>query len=558
MLMIREGRVLPSVPSRLLIAASSAVIVAACGGGSGGALAPLPPVSGGSEPAQGQPAAQNCASLAGTTLANTTFTTVEEVPAGKFVTPSGATVNDVPAFCRLAATLKPAAESDIKVELWMPASNWNGKFLGVGNGGAAGTIRYNDLGVGLRRGYAVATTDMGTGPDGVTTVVGKMDKIVDYGYRSTHLMTTLSKDMLKRFYTADPTRSYFMACSTGGAQGVQEALKFPEDYDGIVVGAMAHDRVPAHVAGLWAYAVTQKDMTTYLTPEKRKLWADKVTASCDGLDGLTDGIIGRPDKCTVDPAVLQCAAGGNGADCLSAGQVDALRKIYEGPIHAVTGEKLYPGFLRGTELSFTTAVPSPTNISDGGNFLFQWVWGKNWDWRTFDFGSDVDVMRNMLNPAVDANKGDLSAFKNRGGKMILFQGLTDPVAAPEGTLNFLKGVEKAMPGQSDQFVKLFNAPGMGHCRGGTGPNYFGNWAGNAPVPFPQKPTDPTEDLLAAMEHWVEKGRTPNEIIATKYAGNQPTGAVERTMPLCAWPKVSKYKGSGDANIASSFSCVDPD
>ncbi len=249
-----------------------------------------------------QPLAVSCASLAGTTVADTTFTAAQDVAEGKFVTPAGATITDLPSFCRVAATLKPTTESDIKVELWMPAK-WNGKFLGTGNGGAGGTIRYNDLAIGLRRGYAVANTDMGTGPDGVSTVVGKMEKIVDYGYRSTHLMTTLSKAMLKQFYAADPSRSYFFGCSTGGAQGVAEALRFPQDYDGIVVGAMDHNRVPAHVAGLWAYAVTQKDMTTYLTPAKRQLWADKVMASCDGLDGVTDGVIGRPDKCTIDPAV---------------------------------------------------------------------------------------------------------------------------------------------------------------------------------------------------------------------------------------------------------------
>ena len=544
MRMTLEGNAFSSVPLRVLCAASSAALLAACGGGS-------------DEPAAAAlPAAASCASLAGASVVNTTFTAAEDVPAGKFVTAAGATIDNLPAFCRVAATIKPSAESNIKVELWMPA-NWNGKFLGTGNGGAGGAIRYNDLANGLRRGYAVANTDLGTSPDGVGSVVGKMEKIVDYGHRSTHLMTTVSKDVLKRFYAADPSRSYFMGCSTGGAQGVHEALKYPQDYDGIVIGAMGHNRVPAHVAGLWSYAVTQQDTSTYLTVEKRKLWADKVMASCDALDGLTDGVIGRPDKCSVDPAVLQCTTG-NGADCLSAGQVGALRKIYAGPSHSVTGEKIYPGFLPGTELSFSVAVPSPTSISEGGNFPFQWIWGQNWNWRSFDFGADVDVMRNTLNHAVDATSGDLSTFKARGGKMIMFQGLTDPIAAPEETLNYLKTVEKAMPGQSDQFVKLFNAPGMAHCRNGVGPNVFGNFAGGPAVGFPQQPTDPTQDLLAAMEQWVENGRVPEQIIATKYVGNQPTGAVERTMPLCAWPKVSRYNGTGDVNAAASFSCVAPD
>ena len=532
--MHKDRRVLPT-----LFAACS-VVLAACGGSDDPPASP-PPAT-----------ASSCSSLAGVTVADTTITTAEEVAGGTFAPPTGAALTDLPSFCRVAATVKPSAQSDIKVELWMPV-NWNGKFLGTGNGGAAGAIRYNDLAIGLRRGYAVANTDMGTGPDGVTAVVGNMERVTDYGHRSTHLMTTLSKTLIQQRYSAAPSRSYFFGCSTGGAQGVHEALRYPQDYDGIVVGAMGHNRVPAHVAGLWAYAVTQTDMTTYLTTAKRQLWADTVMASCDALDGLADGVIGRPDKCTIDPAVLQCASG-DGPDCLSAGQVGALRKIYGGPVHSVTGEQIYPGFLRGTELSFSTAVPSPTRASEGGNFPFQWIWGTNWNWRTFDFGPDVDVMRNALNFSVDATSGNLSAFRDRGGKMIVFQGLADPIAAPGETVNYLKAVEKAMPGQSNQFVKLFNAPGMGHCGGGAGPNIFGNFRAG----FLESPIDPTQDLLAAVDQWVEKGREPTEIIATKYVGNRGTNAVERTVPLCAWPKVSRYKGTGDVNAAASFSCVDPD
>ncbi|WP_157694901.1 tannase/feruloyl esterase family alpha/beta hydrolase [Caballeronia fortuita] len=535
----REWADLPFLTVKLVVATSVAASIGACGGGSDEAP-PVPSMR------------ASCSSLPGTSIADTTFTAAEAIPAGDYTTPAGKTVAGLPAFCRLAATIKPTAESDIKVELWMP-TDWNGKFLGTGNGGAGGVIQYDAMAIGLRRGFAVANTDMGTSPDGVSAVVGKMERIVDYGYRSTHLMTTMSKAMLKQFYSTDPTRSYFYGCSTGGAQGVQEALKFPQDYDGIVVGAMGHNRVPAHVAGLWAYVATQHDMTTYLTAAKRKLWADKVMDSCDALDGLRDGVIGRPDKCAVDPSVLQCAAG-DGPDCLSAGQVGALRKIYAGPTHSVTGEHLYPGFLRGTELSFPAEVPSATAVSGGGNFPFQWIWGLNWNWRSFDFGRDVDVMRNTLNFAVDATSGDLTAFNARGGKMMMFQGLADPIAAPGETLNYLNTVEKTMPGQSDKFVRLFNAPGMGHCGGGVGPNVFGNFQ----VGFPEHPNDPTQDLLAAMEQWVENGRAPTQITATKYVNSQPTGPVERTMPLCAWPKVSKYKGTGDVNSAASFDCVAAD
>lgn len=539
MLVNREGKMLPSTCARLLVAASSAVLVAACGGGSDDATA-LPE----------QTTATRCASLAGASMEYATVTASEEISAGKFVTPAGATINALPAFCRVAATIRTAPSSDIKVELWMPA-NWNGKFLGTGNGGAGGRLSYADLAIGLRRGYAVANTDMGTGPDGVTHVIGNMERIIDYGHRSTHLMTTLSKTMVKQFYAKEASRSYFYGCSTGGAQGVAEAIRYPADYDGIVVGAMGHNRVGAHVRELSAFTATQRDATTYFTPAKRTLWANKVMEACDDLDGLKDGVIGRPDQCTIDPAVLQCSSG-DGPDCLSAGQVDTVRKIYAGPVHAITGEQIYPGLLRGGESGIPTTVPSPTTTFE--NFPFNWLYGRNWNWRAFDFGTDVDVMRNALNAAVGNTSGDLNAFKARNGKMIMFQGLADGLAAPGETLNYLNAIEKAMPGQSDQFVKLFNAPGVGHCGGGVGPNVFGNFRDG----FPEQPSDPSQDLLAAMEHWVEKGRVPQEIVATKYVNNQTTGAVERTRPLCAWPKVSKYKGTGDINSAGSFSCVLPD
>lgn len=538
MLANRAGTLLPAFPSRLLLAAWLVPLVAACGGGSNGTSTPL------------QPVATTCASLVGLKVADTTVSAAEEVASGNFVPPSGAAIADLPSFCRLAATIKPTAESDIKVELWMPKA-WNGKYLGTGNGGMAGRIDYEALANGVRRGYAVANTDLGTSA-GIEGMVGRMEKIVDFGHRATHLMTTVSKDIVKEFYATAPSRSYFLGCSTGGGQGMHEAQRYPDDYDGIVAGAPGASRVPAHVAYQWAYSATQQDETTWLTVEKRKLWADKVMAACDGLDGLTDGVIGRPDKCTIDPAVMQCAAGTSGADCLSPGQVGALRKIYAGPTHRVTGEQIFPGYLRGTELSFTASEPTPASAPTFP-FPFQWVWGLDWDWRSFEFGNDVDVMRKTLDVAVDATNPNLAAFHARGGKLIVYQGLADGTQVPGAAVDYLKSVEAAMPGRTPEFFRLFNAPGMAHCRGGVGPNTFGNLRPG----FPIAPDDPSRDVLAALTQWVETGRVPNEIIATKYVGDQPTGRVERTMPLCAWPRVSKYNGIGDVNAAASFSCVAP-
>jgi Tannase and feruloyl esterase len=495
--------------------------------------------------------AVECSSILTLVADHAAFTLATPVAAGEFITPTGAKIPGLPAFCRVAARVTPRPTSDIKLEIWLP-EQWNHKFLGTGNGGMGGAIDYHALADGLLRGYAVANTDMGTSA-GIDSMIGNFDKIVDFGHRSTHVMTVLAKVVISRFYAASPTHSYFRGCSTGGGQGLHEAQRYPDDYDGILAGAPGANRVPAHLAYQWAYAATHRDLTTYLPPEKRKLWADRVMVACDGLDGLKDGLIVRPDKCTIDPAEMQCQ-GKDATDCLTAGQVDALRKIYAGPRHAVTGEQLAPGYLHGTELGFSSERPTPTS-QPPFPFPFQWLWGKDWNWRTFNFGTDADVMRNALNFAVDATNPDLEAFAAHGGKLILYQGLADNIQIPGAVAAYLERVEATMPGQSSRFIKLFQAPGMGHCGGGSGPNVFGNL--NPAFP-PSLPPDPANDLMAALEQWVEKQREPLQVIATKFAGNLPTGRIERTMPLCAWPKVSRFNGSGNVNDAASFHCANPD
>ena len=497
--------------------------------------------------------AVDCSSLA-TMLADRATVTLATPMAGEFVTMSGATIAGLPVFCRVAATLKPTPASDIKVEIWLP-ERWNGKFLGTGNGGMAGAIDYRALAYGVQRGYAVANTDMGTSV-GIDGMIGNFDRIVDFGHRSTHLMTVFARAATERFYAASPTYSYFRGCSTGGGQGLHEAQRYPGDYDGILAGAPGANRVPAHLAFQWAWAATQRDPTTYLPTEKRKLWADKVMAACDGLDGLKDGLIVRPDKCTIDPAEARCK-GKDAPDCLTSGQVDALANIYAGPRHAVTGEQLAQGYLRGTELGFLSEQPTPAS-KPPFPFPFQWIWGTNWNWRAFNFGTDVDAMRNALNFAVDATNPDLKAFKARGGKLIIYQGLADNIQIPGAASDYLQRVEAVMSResgsrQSGQFIKLFHAPGMAHCGGGAGPNAFGNLN----LLLTATP-DPASDIMVALEQWVERGREPTQVIATKFAGNVPTGKVERTLPLCAWPKVSRFNGSGDPSDAASFRCADPD
>lgn len=485
--------------------------------------------------------AERCTAVAQAALDGMTSTVVGRTPAGSFAPPTGNAIAGVPAFCRVQATLKPSSDSDIRVELWLPEEGWNGRFLGLGNGGYAGTLNYPALAAGLKRGYAVAHTDMGTAPstalDGLP-LIGHPEKWLDWGHRSTHLMTTLSKSLLQTYYAQPQRKSYFVGCSTGGGQGLHEAQRHPGDYDGIVAGAPGHNRLGTHQSILWTFAATQRDEASYIPPATFDALAASVKSACDGADGLVDGIVSRPGLCTPDLSALTAA------------QAEAMRKIYAGPVHAVTGARIFAGVLPGAEMALRKEPPSPTqNASFDG--IFRWVFGDSWDWRTFNFGSDVDRMQAELGATVDAVDPDLSAFRQRGGKIVFYQGLADAIVAPGEIAGYL-GAVQARLGERDSFTRLFNAPGMGHCSGGDVPNMFGNDL-QANTPFPG---DPARDALAAVQAWVEDGRAPDQLIATQLQGNAIGGAKLRDRPLCAHPKVARYQG-GDATAAASFACVSP-
>lgn len=524
----------------------AAVPLASCGGGAD-AVAVLP-----------SPAAeQQCTQLATHAFSDAKLLKIAHHAAGAFVTPTNATIPAVPGFCQVSASLQPSTDSDIRVEVWLPAAGWNGKYLGLGNGGYGGTLDYNALAQGLARGYAVAATDMGTAPSTATDgspLIKHPEKWLDYGYRSTHLMTLFAKDVASKYYAKSPAKSYFVGCSTGGGQGIHEATQFPEDYDGIVAGAPGNNRLGAHQSVLWSWAASKVSPESAVPAAKLTLLANSVVAACDSLDGVKDGIVSRPDKCTFNPAVLQCS-GADNASCLTAAQVTTVNAIYAGPRNLVTGEQIFPGPLPGSEASwslYTDAATPGATVPFGA--IFNWVFGKDWDWHTFDWGQDVITMRSSLGPMVNAVNPNVKAFRDRGGKLITFQGLADSLKPPGDLWRYLQNVESTT-GQSSSFVRLFNVPGMGHCRGGSAPTMFGNDLTANSV----APGDPTRDLLTALEQWVEKGVAPERIVATQFSGSDPsTRTVVSTRPLCAAPLVAKYKGSGDPNVESSFTCAAPD
>jgi hypothetical protein len=507
-----------------------------------------------------------CESLAGLALPNMKITLAQSVPAGEFTPPSSPappmgpapSYKDVPAFCRVTAEVAPTTDSNIKIEVWMPVAGWNGKFRGVGNGGFAGMIDYPGLGVAVKQGYATAGTDTGHAGSGIDAswALGHPEKVVDFGYRAIHEMTVKAKAIVATYYGRDAQRSYFASCSDGGREALMEAQRFPEDYDGIIAGAPANFWTRLLVGAMWSTLATTADPANYIPASKLPTISSAVLAACDARDGLADGILNDPRQCPFDPATLLCH-GADSASCLTAPQVSALRKIYEGP-HDSKGHQVFPGYLPGGEEGPGGWAPWITGTAPGGSLLSQFGVGyfsnmvyekHDWDPKSFQVDEALKLAEAKTARALNAVDPNLKPFSSRGGKLILYHGWNDAAIPATNTINYYRSVvAKLGRRETNSFVRLFMAPGMQHCGGGPGPNSFGQF-GNSPS------QDPTVNCYAALERWVEKGVAPSQLIATKYADDDPSHGVKMTRLLCAYPEVAKYKGIGDANDAANFVCA---
>ena len=444
-----------------------------------------------------------------------------------------------PAFCRVTAVARPVADSEIRLEVWLPAAEiWNGKFLGTGNGGYSGALSYSEMETALRQGYAVAGSDTGHSGGDLKFGMGHPEKIADWAFRAVHVMTDTAKVIVRSYYGRFAAHSYFSGCSTGGQQALTEAQRFPEDYDGIVAGAPGANRVRLNVGFLWSWLAVHKDGAEVLPASKLPLINQAAISACDALDGVKDGLIGDPRACKFDPGELLCK-GADAADCLTAAQVSAVRAVYDGARNPRTGEQLYPGWVRGSEAGggarpggwsgYFAGQPEPARL----DFWRYWVFhDPTWDFHTFDFDRDVAYADSKL-PFVTANDPDLTRFKQRGGRLLMYQGWADPVVPATDTIRYYESVERAMGGteKTTGFVRLFLAPGMGHCSGGPGPSAF--------------------DALGALDRWVSQGSAPDRVIAS----HSTAGTVDRTRPLCPYPQVAKWDGSGSIDNAAAFRCA---
>jgi len=481
-----------------------------------------------------------CASLAALTIPNVTIKSAEAIAAGSFKPPSGQEIT-LPAFCRVEGTARPTTDSDIRFEVWIPpVEAWNGKFQGVGNGGYQGSISYAAMATALRRGYATASTDTGHTGDDMKFGVGHPEKLIDYGHRAIHVMTDASKLIIRNATGRFAERSYFVGCSAGGQQALSEAQRYPEDYDGIVAGDPANNRIRQTFGFLSSWMATHAaDGKPLFTQPKLALLTKSAVDACDGLDGLKDGIIDDPRRCHFDPAKLLCKTGVDDATCLTAPQVDAAKKMYEGTKNPRTGEVIFTGWPRGSEgfgesagQSWRQYVVDPPEPMRVGFFRYWLFHDPNWDYRTIDWDRDLAYAEQKL-PFMAAVEKDLTPFKKHGGKLLMYTGWADPVVPPQDTAAYYEGVVKAMGGLAPtrDFYRFFTAPGMGHCAGGPGPNQF--------------------DAIGALEQWVEKGTAPDKLIAT----HSTNGKIDRTRPLCTYPLVARYKGTGNSDEAANFSCV---
>jgi len=429
---------------------------------------------------------------------------------------------------------------------------WNTRFYMFGNGGFAGESfeapnRVNNRAAGLRNGFTTAATDTGHSaavePGG--TFAASQQKLIDFGFRSLHMTAVVAKLMIRAYYGQAPSKSYYDGCSLGGRQGLILAQRFPEDFDAIIAGSPALDQTGSMLSrAWWMQGVAEAPIPAF----KLKMLSDRIYEMCDGKDGLKDGLIDDPRKCGFKASrdLPTCTAGVDQPDCFTPGQIGALDRIYSDVM--ANGKRFFPGWPVGTEVAgpngqsaWIGQIVSGANGSPGvwpryaETFLqFEAFPEKDPKLPLSRFDINKDVPRTTLAAQIlNATDTDLTAFKQRGGKLLMYFGWADPQLNPLMGVEYYENVVEKMGSATPDFFRLFMAPGMFHCGGGIGPNVF--------------------DVATPLVKWAETGAAPDQITASRVV----EGKVVRTRPLCAYPQVARYKGSGSIDDAANFSCARP-
>jgi hypothetical protein len=525
-----------------------------------------------------------CANLKGAlSLAHTTINSAQTVAAGTLSPsnhgPNAKPVTGLPTFCRVTATLAPTSDSQIVVEVWMPTSGWNGKLQAIGNHELGGVIYYGDMGVELKRHFAVASTDTGhSQTENASWASGHPEKVIDFGWRAVHEMTVAAKAVLAAFYGASAKYTYFNGCSSGGREALKEAQRFPDDYDGIISGSAMNYWTHSHLVHIWEAQAMLKDGidgASYLPPSKYQLVINAALNQCKARDSEAPGddFLVNPARCDWSPKSLVCRSGQDSNTCITAEQAQALETIYSPWRNPRTNEEIYPGATKTSVPSWAAwatrpgTTPSGLDANGPAQQYLQWLVFDNpkWDWRTLNRDSDVTFTdaSDAKGPQITAIDPDLRGFQKRKGKLIEYHGWLDSGFSPNypveyyeravqavGTSAGTSDGEKAL-NQTQDFYRLFMVPGMGHCTGGPGPNAFGGLA------QPPAPLDPQHDLVSALEDWVERGVAPAQITATKYVKDDPSQGIAMQRPICPYPEEPQYKGTGNTADANNFMCVKP-
>ena len=487
---------------------------------------------------------------------NTTIMTAQTVPAGTFTAPDGETFTGLPQFCRVAGFTTPTSDSHIQFEVWVPESGWNLKYIQEGCGGFCGSITYSNMAEPLRRGYAVAATDDGheAGGTDASWAVGHPQKVVDFGYRSLKETTDVAKDIILAFKSSGARRSYFMGCSDGGREALMEAQRYPRDFDGIVAGSPANYWTHLLTGFVWNQNALTATASGDLSQADLNVVSSSMLAQCAGHDGglSADQFLNNPLACRFNPAKLS----------LAKDKIEAVEKIFSGP------PGIFPGYrVTGDEASnpanwpaWLTDTGNPANALQEafGDNYFQFIVFPNSGWTPHTYSIEENAHQADVRTAAILNSTDpnLRPFKQQGGKLIQYVGWGDTAISPENDINYHHAVTQEMGGHEEtrEFYRLFMVPGMAHCGGGPGPNAFGQpFSVNGP-----NPSDASDDILTALDQWVEHGRAPDQIVATKYVNDDPTQGIAFQRPLCPFPQFGKYKGTGSTTSAASFACVSPD
>ena len=483
---------------------------------------------------------------------NTTITTAQTVLAGTFVSPNGAgTFTGLPQFCRVAGFATPTTDSHISFEVWVPESGWNSKYLQVGCGGFCGAIPYSSMPDPLRRGYAVAGTDDGNQSDDTTAswAVGHPEKVIDFGYRAIKETTDVAKDIIMAFESTGARRSYFVGCSDGGREALMEAQRYPQDFDGIVAGSPANYWTHLFAGFVWNQNALNATSTGDLSQADLNVMSSAILAQCVGKDGglSTDQFLNNPPACHFNPAKLS----------LTPDKVEAVKKIFSGP------PGIFPGYrVGGDEASNSVNWPAwltdSGNPADGaqeffGNNFFTYMVFPNSGWTPSTYSAaenaqQADIRTGAIINSIDPN---LLPYKEHGGKLIQFVGWGDTAISPQNDINYHQAVTQEMGGRVGDFYRLFMVPGMGHCGGGPGANAFG-FGIDGP-----NPSDASDDIITALDQWVENQHAPDKIVATKYVNDDPTQGIAFQRPLCPFPQIARYQG-GTTTSAASFACVESD